>query len=318
MAGCAAAPRLRGVDQGIEHRRVPLDLLRCQIADAPVGVQRLREIELVRPRDRPVRQLRTIRRGEQARSGLHRRERIGMLRLVDPRVDEAVRMVDAQAVELVEELADPRADEGEGRARRSMRPIERRVQHAIAPGLAFGVGAARGRAHAQPGHEQRPLAPGIAVRDSDLQVAKEQEAEPPGLLPECVVLLVRDQLAEAEDRDLLSLRRAQLRPPGARIRRPQRSIRPGPAVPVLLAVERFERPVELVPLQPFPARCREAAQSFVEAPIRVRALPGRPHDARRDLVPLQVLMKHYRAPMLPPERAALPQAARGRWSWCSG
>src|SRR5439155_1354065 len=91
-------------------------------------------------------------------------------------------------------------------------------------------------------------------RDSDLQVAKEQEAEPPGLLPECVVLLVRNQLAEAEDRDLLSLRRAQLRPPGARIRRPQRSIRPGPAVPVLLAVERFERPVELLALQPFPAR----------------------------------------------------------------
>src|SRR5207253_4370629 len=118
-------------------------------------------------------------------------------------------------------------------------------------------GAARGRAHAQPGNERLPVAPGIAVRDSDLQVAEEQEAEPPGLQPERLVLLVRKQLAEAEDRDLLRLRRVQRRAPDGRIRRKQRSIRVGPSVPIRLAMERFERPVELVALQPFPARFRD-------------------------------------------------------------
>src|SRR5207245_11178452 len=47
-------------------------------------------------------------------------------------------------------------------------------------------------------------------------------------------------------------------------------------------------PAELVALQPFPARFREVPQSFTEVAIRARALPGRPDDAGRDLLRIEV------------------------------
>src|SRR2546428_587923 len=93
-----------------------------------------------------------------------------MLRRVDPRVDEAVRMVDPQAVELVEELADPRADERKRRAGRAQLPGA-----PIDPGPAPGASPARGatlrgpctarRAPANPSFVPRSGAPFPGGRD---------------------------------------------------------------------------------------------------------------------------------------------------------
>src|SRR5207248_3460050 len=132
----------------------------------------------------------------------------------------------------------------------------RRVEDRVTPWLTFRIRPAWRRAHAKRGEEQRAPAPDVLVRDSDLEVAVEQDAERPRFGMERRVLLVREQLGKGVAFDhALVLARDLL--PASRLRSlrawhafPQPSIVLGPAQPIRVAVLRAERRVQCVPFQP--------------------------------------------------------------------
>ena len=67
---------------------------------------RLREIDLLAPRDGEVRQLLDVGGGEETGPLLHAELGLGLAASIHPGIDEAVRMVDAEPVELAEKLAN--------------------------------------------------------------------------------------------------------------------------------------------------------------------------------------------------------------------
>src|SRR5882672_2035816 len=112
-------------------------------------------------------------------------------------------MVHAQAVELFEDLRHPGPQEPDGGPGFFIGPVEIGVQQPVAPRLTFGIRAARWRSHEESGRQQPAGAPEVAMRSSDLQVPEEEEPQGPRAGVEGIVLLVRDELAKAEEFNLL-------------------------------------------------------------------------------------------------------------------
>src|SRR5207248_2622018 len=116
-----------------------------------------------------------------------------------------------QAVELLQDFADPSRDERHRRARRRRRSVQPGVENTIAPRLPRRGRPAGGRTHAQPVQEQSAMAPKVAMRNPDLQIAEQQESQLTSFGAERSVLLIRKQLAEAVQGDLVRALRLQLR-----------------------------------------------------------------------------------------------------------
>src|SRR4051794_11476040 len=137
------------------------------------------------------REVRDVRRREEPRAVLHGMEGVRLTGRVDPRIDEPVRMIDAQAVELAQGLVDAAPEEAQSRV-----AVLPGIEQRVVPGLPGRIGAARRRAHPERRQEDGGVAPDVLVRDADLQVAAETQAEGPRLGAESLVLLVREELVE--------------------------------------------------------------------------------------------------------------------------
>ncbi len=156
----------------------------CVAGDAPV--------DLLGPRDGipgQARMVGQVGRLEQAGASRDGEERIGGRPVIHPRTDEAVRMIDSNAVVLAGHLPDPRAEEREGLARIG-------PEHGIAPGLALRIGTTRGRAERVRFEKEMGALPSIARRKTDLQVAEELPPELACAVAKGGVLRVHDELRE--------------------------------------------------------------------------------------------------------------------------
>ena len=117
-------------------------------------------------------------RREEPRTLLDGGIRIGAIGAVNPGADQPVWMIEAQSVKLAEHFAEAPGDEVKHRAGAAIsREILRRVEHLIAPGLAFAVGAARWRAHEVVLPQQVLATPQVVLRKPHLHVAINLQAE---------------------------------------------------------------------------------------------------------------------------------------------
>ena len=88
-------------------------------------------------------------------------KRIRIIRVVDPRIDPAVRMIDPQSIAFTQNLADPGADEFECRSRGIQRAEEMWIKDRIAPGLTVRVRPTGRGSHPVAGQEQLLPRPSI-------------------------------------------------------------------------------------------------------------------------------------------------------------
>src|SRR5581483_11421661 len=134
-------------------------------------------------------------------------------RVVYPRADEPVRVVDADAVGAVEGTIESRRQEaqdgaGPGAAVDGL-DVPARVEHRVPPRLSGGRRPARRGAHAKAVERELGEAPLVLGREADRQVGEEPEPERPRRGREAATLDVRDELREAEERDRVSVRGAE-------------------------------------------------------------------------------------------------------------
>lgn len=165
----------RGGDEHLERARVRGDLEFFERRHPVIGVARARTIDLLDQHARELHELGMIRkvgRLEQPRTVAHGLAVIAGIGLVDPRADDAVRMIDAQAVVLGERFVGTRGDE---RARAAVHLI--RIEHGIAPRLPRRIRATRRCAHAIAAQECRRACPRIGIRVADREVTVQREPE---------------------------------------------------------------------------------------------------------------------------------------------
>ena len=108
---------------------------------------------------------------------LHGLERIGRIGPIHPRVDPAVRVIDADAIAFLEHAVEPRPDERRDGPGTLLRAVLPGIEHGESPRLALGIRAARRGAQQIVGEEGGPMRPDVLRREPHLQVGEERQPE---------------------------------------------------------------------------------------------------------------------------------------------